>query len=195
MMKFHVLLVFSLLVLAASCGEKEEEETPPSPVPAITFTSLTKQQGYLSGIQMDSVTFGIAYTDGDGDLGLARTDTMPPYRRVNPDGSSNTFYFNYFLEIYRKKNGVFSLFSPLGFISYGRMPVISPAPGRIRYGYFDVTAESAWRGEIYYSFILFNYNNDLVLKAGDTLRCKISIADRALHVSNTVETPEFIFLK
>lgn len=64
-----------LLSLMGSCL------TPPdySPIPQITFDSISKT--YVKGNKpgnsavLDSVTFMISFTDGDGDLGASSTDT------------------------------------------------------------------------------------------------------------------------
>lgn len=112
----------------------------------------------------DSAELTISFTDGDGDIGLNQGDTLAPY---NP---GSHWYHNFFVDYYKKVNGewqlqVFTL--PL----YYRIPVITPTG-----------QNSSLQGDISVDIA----QQVLPQVPGDTVRFGVHIADRALHVSNTV---------
>ncbi len=126
---------------------------------------------YKSYVQRpDSSELTITFTDGDGDIGLGQGDTLAPY---NP---GSEWYHNFFVDYYRMVDGAWVIQNftlPL----YYRIPVITPT-GQNKALQGDITVEIS----------------PLVLPQapGDTVRFSVRIADRALHVSNTVYTPAII---
>jgi hypothetical protein len=106
----------------------------------------------------------VSFTDGDGDIGLDQGDTLAPFNPGSP------WYHNFFVDYYKMENGtwvqqVFTL--PL----YYRIPVITPT-GQNRSLQGDISVDIA--------------QQVLPQLPGDTVRFGVHIADRALHVSNTV---------
>jgi len=159
----------SLFIFFCSCTKP----TPVSPTPQITFQSV-QQINY--GVQYnDSFDFTINYSDGDGDIGLSQSDTLPPF---NP---GSAYYYNLYVDYYEKlgKNFV-KVVPPLTALDtigwYFRMPVITTEgknksiSGTISFG---ILCENA---PVY----------------SDTIMFKIYIYDRALHKSNVVQSPVLV---
>jgi hypothetical protein len=150
------------LFLYVSC--LKPKEYPIEPI--IEFSKLQK-----SG---DALYIYINFTDGDGDIGLDENENQPPY---NPEGD---FYYNYFAEYYEKVNG-----------NWVRGTDVNGDPVSFNYRISKLTPQGnnkALRGEIrvYLNPTYYNpFSPD-----SDTVMFKIKIADRALHLSNQIETPE-----
>jgi hypothetical protein len=114
----------------------------------------------------------IGFTDGDGDIGLETWDTLPPYNFASP------YYYNIYIDYYEKKNGVFELVE-LPLTNNARIPYVSA----------DLL-EKGIRGDIEIELYINN-----VLSPYDTVKFSVFIYDRALHQSNTIETPEIVIDK
>ncbi|MBK9147188.1 MAG: hypothetical protein IPM12_05105 [Flavobacteriales bacterium] len=147
---------------ATLIGCKKPEVFPPEP--AIEFKSFT-QFG-------DSASLVIAFTDGDGDIGLSDSDNQPPF------DTSSTYYHNLFIEYDTLENGTwrrveFTL--PL----YYRVPVITPTGQNKTLEGEIAVALKPWP--------LIGYPTGW---PADTVRFTITLVDRALHVSNAVESPQ-----
>jgi hypothetical protein len=115
----------------------------------------------------DSAKFIFEFTDGDGDIGLRKEDTLPPYDA------------NLFLKYYEQREGVFVEIEPLIPFKY-RIPDIS-RKGKIK------TLE----GEI---MVRINYYYDFA-SPYDTIKYSAYIVDRALNKSNVIETDPIIVKK
>jgi hypothetical protein len=122
----------------------------------------------------------IYFTDGDGDIGLRPSDTLPPH---NP---GSLFYYNFIINYYEKQNGEFV-----------KVVIAPPIPGadtisnnsRIPF----ITPEGqnkALEGMLEMS--LFTNNP---LSVYDTIMYDAYIIDRALNISNVIKTPEIILNK
>ncbi|MDL2296501.1 hypothetical protein LJC68_06880 [Bacteroidales bacterium OttesenSCG-928-B11] len=107
------------------------------------------------------------FTDGDGDVGLSESDTLPPFNR----GSEH--HYNFILSYYEKQNGEFVLIEPPQTMNT-RIPVLSNAvPESIE--------------------VRFSIDLDLnPLSVYDTIKLEFFIYDRKLHKSNVMTTPELI---
>ncbi len=119
----------------------------------------------------------IRFEDGDGDLGLDPVDTFPPFNLGSP------YYYNIFAFYYEKVDGQFqevtiSEFSNDTIRFHGRFPRLDKQYPR-RY----------LKGTIRYTLPLFT------TRKSDTIRFRIRIYDRALHPSNEILTPPFIYRK
>ncbi len=117
-----------------------------------------------------------SYTDGDGDLGLRSADTNPPFNAGSP------YYYNIIVKYYEKREGTFvqvPITNPDGetdTINFnGRFPYLTPNG-----------IHKAIRGMINDTLPINNPDT----AAGDTIKFKVFIYDRALHQSNEIETPE-----
>ncbi len=149
--------------------------------PAIGFESIRVQSFFdLNGFSVvDSAFITISYRDGNGDIGLTPSDTLPPYQRFEEDGTTeNRFFFNYHCSIERKINGSYQPFP---------LPNDANLNGRIS-PLTDLGQSNPVEGTITYNLgvepSIFNFN--------DTIRFKIFIIDRALNISNTIETDSII---
>lgn len=170
-----VILVLIVGTVALSC--RKFEEFPD--VPAIAYNDFVVLMNTQTGIAKRGVLV-FSYTDGDGDLGLDKGDTLPPYDK------NSEYYYNLIIRYFEKQNGAFvevpllswnsdsSCYDTLTFNS--RFPVLTPESGNQTIkGIFEDT--------------LFIYNP---LSEFDTIKFKASIFDRALNKSNEIETGEIV---
>lgn len=141
--------------------------------PTIKFKSYEKL-GNDSAIRIT-----ISYKDGDGDLGLRKTQTDPPF------DTGNRFYHNMFVRYFEKYNGEFHMttrgpFKEDTIVYPYRFPYITPdsrnkaIEGKIKTTISDIRIASP-------SFPGRKYNGQI--------RFEIFIVDRNLNRSNVVSTP------
>jgi hypothetical protein len=157
------ILIAVLLISFASC--KSPKTFPKEP--EITFKELVKNAN-AQGLD-ESADLTISFVDGDGDIGLAESDTMPPY---NPE---SIYYYDFYISFFIKHNGNFEEY-PLAIPASQRIPYINHE-GKDRSLSGDIV--------MHLDFLGFPFNND-------TLRFDAYIYDRALHKSNTISTSEII---
>lgn len=141
-------------------GCLKREEYPATPVITCAGTQLFQN---VAGNDSAAI-IQLTYTDGDGNIGLAQGDTALPYK--------GQFYYNCFVEYYEKQNGVW-IKPPLNPPFYYRLPPLYEGSNGIT-GTIDIKLNAP-----FYSPSPF-----------DTFKYSITIADRALNLSNTVETQE-----
>lgn len=160
---FKYILLFFSIMICISCTE----EINFSEIPHIEFVSFTKIQN-SSGID-DKGVLKITFTDGDGDLGLAKEDTAYPYNY------ENKYYYNFFIRYFEKQNGKYvEVELPLTFNA--RIPYITPE-----------SEEKALQGDIDIELFINN-----PFSSYDTIKYDIYIVDRALNESNIISTPDII---
>lgn len=130
--------------------------------PRITFKSYAQFP--------DSASLTISFTDGDGDIGLDQGDTLAPF------DPGSTYYHNLFLDYYRRVNGEWVL-QEFTLPLYYRVPRITPTG-----------QNKALEGDIAVALV------PVVLpqQPGDTVRFSVKLADRALHMSNTVYSDDIV---
>lgn len=169
------LVLFGGLAFFYSCQKPPKYDNRPN----IDFKDVEIYSSLENGVKKDSLILVTRFEDGDGDLGLSNADVLtPPFNQPN-----TTNGLNYFVDILIKKNGVFqTLTLPAGFSFNGRFPRLSP-DGRI----------GPIEGDLRYSIVIRN-NNPLV-KAGDVLKFRVYIKDRALNQSNIEESDEVTVFK
>lgn len=112
----------------------------------------------------DPARLTISFTDGDGDIGLGQGDTLAPFQPGSP------WFYNFYVDYYRKVNGSWEL-QTFDLPLYYRVPVITPT-GQNKSLQGDIAVDIA--------------HAVLPQIPGDTVKFGIHIADRALHLSNTV---------
>lgn len=128
-----------------------------------------------------AVKLVISYVDGDGDLGLKESHDDPPF-------DSGRYYHNMFIDYYEKINGEFKQVTPDPFstdtINYNyRFPYITPS-GK----------NKAIKGEISVGFQVIPTAEDNPDRNYDgEIKFEVTIVDRALNESNTVESPAIPF--
>jgi hypothetical protein len=153
------------------------EEFPPEP--EISYTGFERLLNETDSIY-DRGVLMFDYQDGDGDLGLAKGDTFPPY---NP---GSRYYYNLIIDYYEVRNGVET---PVAITFYNeesqqydtvylsaRIPLLTPKG-----------SNKAITGEIHDTVFMYNYFSDY-----DTLFFEFRIVDRALNESNTERTPYIV---
>jgi hypothetical protein len=163
--RFLLIFILSTFFLIACT---KEEVFPPEP--AITFISFDKIPNNSS---IDNLgLLKIFFTDGDGDLGLDESDTLPPY------DLGSKYYYNYFIKFFEKQHGKFvEVTLPLPF--NGRIPRLQGSGN-----------SPSIKGEIELEVLIYNPTSVF-----DTVRFEVSICDRALNMSNVITTPEIIVKK
>jgi hypothetical protein len=173
-----------LLVILTSCWKEPVYPDTPS----IELNRLTGDFHYseFSKVYLTTVTIGVNFKDGDGDLGLEEADTLGLYDPIDFDAVTNLpinkYYNNFFIETFIEKNGEFvpavnEVVAGTQIVKDGRFILLSPD---------DKTR--ALEGELRYTFDVTFANLPLYFKSGDRLKFKIQIADRALNLSNIIET-------
>jgi hypothetical protein len=174
-MKFpiKICLILSILAVLAVISCKRIEEFPPEPV--ISYLDFEKIPNVTDSIY-DRGILKFEFTDGDGDIGLAKSDTFPPF---NP---GSKYYYNLIIDYYEVRNGIETPV-PLTFFNSetqqfdtvylsARIPLLTPKG-----------SNKAITGDIYDTLFIYNYYSEF-----DTLFLKFKIVDRALHESNLERT-------
>jgi hypothetical protein len=162
-----ILLIPVLFVLLILSACVKEQTYPVEPV--IKFA----QYGVLEDVNnYDSLgLLTVSYTDGDGDIGLYDYDSVEPYK------------YNFYLKFFQMVNGQLTEIVPadpdLGFNA--RIPILTPS-GR----------NKNIKGEI---SIVIQLTYARLMLQSDTIAFEVYIKDRALHQSNTVQTPLFLIRK
>lgn len=166
-------VLISLLFILNACYDK-----PQFPLsPQIGFndinTRVVQNQNTLS--MTDEVTITIDFQDGDGDLGLNEADTLPPFQRLNEDGTPNEFNRNYRINVFEERNGEFVPYTypDPDFVFGGRFPRLN-----------EENKETPLEGTLSYE-IIFQHN---LIEANTLLKFEVQILDRALNLSNIIET-------
>ena len=148
-------------------------------IPAITYDNFVVLMNTQTGITERGVLV-FSYTDGNGDLGLDKGDTLPPFNR------KSEYYYNLIIKYFEKQNGVFvevpllswnadsSNYDTLTFNS--RFPILTPESGN-----------QAIKGVFEDTLFIYNPLSDF-----DTIKFKAYIYDRALNKSNEIETSEIV---
>lgn len=161
-LSLHVLYMALVATLFPACQKFEEYPIEPH----IEYQDFAVVK---DSIGRDSLGFfTISYRDGDGDIGLTKNDTLPPYQ------------YNFFLNIYENINGeLVKLQLPDTNVNFNsRIPVLTPDG-----------INKAIKGSIEMKLELFMMTPFL---NSDTIAFEAWIVDRALHKSNVVMSPQFI---
>jgi hypothetical protein len=168
--------VAALLVFALVSGCVKDQQFSNTPVIRfVSFNQLKDNAGKDS-----SGVLTLKFMDGDGDVGLSTSDTLPPFNR------GSLYYFNLFINYFEKQNGtwvkvVTPPITPGGdtLNNNSRIPNLTP-----------VGQDKTLEGELKMS--LFTNNP---FAQWDTIKYEVSICDRALNRSNQITTPEIILTK
>ncbi len=160
---FYSLLIAFCIITFSSCMKRESY----SDIPQIAFAGYANMFDTTRIAKKGILT--ISFQDGDGDIGLHTWDLYPPF------DSTSIYFYNYYIDLYEKKNGVFvkdtTLFTSLN----ARIPYLTPDdPNKAIKGLIVDT-------------IPLNPN-----PVYDTIQFSMFIYDRALHKSNVVFTPEIV---
>ncbi len=175
-----------------SCLKKPEYSVVPQIFPDFVMNKPTLNT--LSGrVIEDSLFISIKYQDGDGDIGLTASDTLPPFGIFEGGISTNPRnprYWNYHCQMQTKINGVFVDFILPGNQNLnGRIsPLLegmakSPIEGTILY------IPTAVPSDLFYDVI------SQTTRFNVETRFKIFIYDKALNKSNEIVTESVILNK
>lgn len=159
-----VLTCMALILAFQSCIKPKQY--PEEPV--IEFKSFT--------VINDSARIIFSFTDGDGNIGLGENEIQPPY------DTGSRFYNNVFIRYYEKVNGSWQQ----GINGDGE-------PIEFTYRTKEITPSGknkALKGDIIIYLVPIFYNP--FSPHSDTIKFDIQMADRALNLSNIVETQEII---
>ncbi|MCX6280588.1 MAG: hypothetical protein NTU51_01330 [Bacteroidetes bacterium] len=160
---FCILLIAAGIAMFSSCMKKESF----SDIPQIAFAGYTNLFDSTKIAKKGILT--ISFQDGDGDIGLNSWDTYPPY------DSTSIYFYNYYIDLYEKKNGVFVKDTTLATSLNARIPNLTPDD-----------PNKAIKGLIVDTLPLNPH------PVYDTIQFSMFIYDRALHKSNVVFTPEIV---
>lgn len=163
-----------LLVLAlAVCSCQKPVEYPLEPHIAYEgFTYLLNADSTFSGEGIVSFT----YTDGDGDLGLDDSDTLPPF------GFHDAHYYNMIVDYLKCVNGTYVKTPLLSWNAQTQTYDTVTFNARFR-RLRDSEEPKAISGKMEYKLTVQN-----PLSPNDTIKFEIRVVDRALHESNTIQT-------
>ncbi|MGI4833566.1 MAG: hypothetical protein ACRYFK_08920 [Janthinobacterium lividum] len=191
MKRFRLLLAGALGLLTLGLGScLKAPDYPVTPEISVDDSSVSLRHYAGSGTQpIDSVFITIRFQDGDGDLGLSSAESA-----VAPYAYPSRFNNNYFIEPYVKiPNGNFVSLVSLGRI-VGGVPLLAGAYNS-RFEHIATTSENhsaPVKGTLTRVYA-FAYQS--LYQPGEEARFQVSIADRALHESNTVTTSSVVFPK
>ena len=165
------------LLLYSSC--QKFEQFPDEPI--ITYDGFLLENDLETGVTYRGVLI-LRYQDGNGDIGLASWDTMPPFNY------GSEYYYNLVISYFEMRNGeweeVFLVFENIQNQTYdtitfsARIPILTP-----------INNNQAISGFIQDTLFLYN---PLSEKLYDTIKFSAYIIDRALNKSNVIETPPII---
>ncbi len=161
-----IISLFFALMMFASCTK--EEDFPD--VPHIEYLDFTKVAN-SSNIDEKGI-LKIFFTDGDNDMGLGEGDTLGPFDRTSK------YYYNFFITYFEKQHGEFVEVTPTVTFN-SRIPVLESS-----------SSNGALKGEIEIEMFINN-----PFSVYDTIKFEAYIADRALHESNIISTPEIVLKK
>jgi hypothetical protein len=164
-MKFRLLTpakYLVMLLLLVAC--KKIVNYPDEPV--ISFTSVfSKDSSDVLDNPVKRVTLTFHLTDGNGDVGLSNSDTTGPFNK------DSAFYYNLFLQEYKKENGSFTEV---------------PAPGGLRrYRIPDLTPTGQNKTLIADISVTIEYPHSMANPLPfNEFRYEFYVADRSLNISN-----------
>ena len=150
--------------------------TPPdfSDKPKIEVEGVTVfRLGGTFGIR-DSIEIALRFEDGDGDLGLDKTDNTGPFAY---NGGQNRYHENFFLQsFYKNRQGIFVPLTPLGKDNgrFIRLTKADAKPGPLQ----GILRRS----------LPFKLDTAFAYRPGTEYKFEVSIADRSLNESNVVTT-------
>ena len=148
-----------------------------------TYSNRVNLLGY--NVKQDSIAMTFKYQDSEADLG-----TNISQKIVNADGSRETGY----VEIFKKNaDGTFSKLVFQETLNFSLVPVPTQG-GQVVSGSnypLRITSLSSCSGEITFSTRFeLSFLSNIGLKLNDKIKFQIYLKDRALHISNIIETTE-----
>lgn len=157
-------LILLIPLFAGLTGCIKEVQYPLEP--KIEFGGFATARDILGKDSVGAIT--ISYTDGDGDIGLYEGDTVEPLK------------YNFYLKFMEYVNNQLVEVKPVdsNVTFNARIPILTPT-GKNK----NIKGEITMYLELYFARQLLK---------SDTIAFEIYIKDRALNMSNVVETPLLI---
>lgn len=164
--KISYILLGIILISTFACMDDDDYPV----IPFIEYKGFYKY--YNQENQLTEGVFVITFTDGDGDIGLDASDTLPPFE---PGGD---YFYNFIIDLYKKKDGNYEkvVFPDTTFSYNSRIPKVN----------FDGNSK-AIKGELEYTFNLQLMKQFL---DSDTIMIETFIYDRALNKSNVIQSDD-----
>jgi len=163
--KISLIILIPLFAGLTSCIKEDQYPV----VPHIEFAGYGIYSAVDGTDSACNITF--SYTDGDGDIGLTKADSLEPYK------------YNFYLKLMQLVDGhMVEVVLPSNSITFNaRIPMLTPT-GR----------NKNIKGEITMNFDL--YFNSYLLQS-NTIGFETYIVDRALNKSNIVTTPNLTIVR
>ena len=162
----NIILLFIIASVFYACKKKDVYPV----IPEIKFENFLTITNVGQSFPERGVLI-FSFTDGDGDIGLYQSDTLPPYD------------FNLFISYFEIQNGdTVEVFltqtdpatGDVDTLNFnGRIPILTP-----------LGSNKSISGEVEDTIFIHNPSSPF-----DTIMFKAYIVDRALHKSNTISTP------
>ncbi|MCX6226692.1 MAG: hypothetical protein NTV01_18410 [Bacteroidia bacterium] len=144
-------------------------------IPVISFTSvITKDSADVLDNPVKRVTATFHLTDGNGDMGLKNTDTIGPFNK------DSAYYFNLFMQEYKKENDSFTEVPAPGGLKKYRIPDLTPS-GQNKTLIADISVT-----------IEYPYSIDNPLPFNE-FRYEFYVVDRSLNISNKATSSVIIW--
>jgi hypothetical protein len=160
-----IVLFIVLLTLFFACKKSESF----SEIPYLEFTKYELKDSVIDalGNSSDLYKFYLYFTDGNGDIGLSKNDTIHPYEF--------NLFVNYF-EMHQDSLILIDLTSPY----HIRIPNLTPTG-----------QNKSLKGDIVWDVVFFP--QDTINRKSDTIKFEFQLFDRALNKSEWVSSPLIIF--
>ncbi len=173
----------------SACLKAPEYPTTPS----ISFNRIEVRRTTFANPQqqpLDSVFITINFQDGDGDLGLTEAES-----KVAPYAFPALFNNNYFVEplIKNTRTGKFESLTTPGVLPPGTLYTFGQYNGRFDHPSTLTDSKAAPLKGTLTRTIGFGYGD--YFTQGQVVRFDVSIADRALHLSNVIRTDSIVIAK
>ncbi len=178
-MKVPVKIIYILMIILIPAAFSCKRQDRFAPEPSIEYLAFEKIYNTVDSIY-DRGVLKFSFTDGDGDLGLAKNDTFPPFNFDSP------YYYNLIISYFEIQNGIIkevaiTYYNPNTqqfdtITQNARIPMLTPA-----------AVNKSISGEIYDTLFIYNYNSEF-----DSIFFKAYILDRSLNESNTIVTDTII---
>lgn len=170
-------VAFALMTVLASCPRIPDLNNSPR-ISDIRVQFVKNTTGFI-----DTVFISLSYEDGDGNLGLASSDTSAPFQLRNANGTINLNHYNIIVTPEVKAQGArawqtynFPCPNPPCANSFNsRFPVLN-----------DPANKQPIKGRIVYNIPSLGYPYD------SAMRFNVYIQDRALNKSNTLTSDSIL---
>ena len=171
MKRFYILILCLTALFYSACRETIDYPIEPQ-IAYQGFTYLFNADSTFSGEGIIS----LSYTDGDGDLGLDDADTLSPF------GPRDAHYYNMEIDYLKSVNGEFVKTPLLVWnVQTQNYDTVSFSARFRRLRHSEEPKPIS--GTMDYQLMVQN-----PFSPDDTVKFEIRIFDRALHVSNTIQT-------